>query len=293
MGDYAYASMSVYLSNGANLGSSSTAGVITDDDNDDLFDPGDVGPTTPGPFPAGTVYYGTIQINGVTYPVFQTPDAFQDLLVVSTTNDPLPSNIDPNTISVGDTYAMCFAAGTLIQTPGGARVIEDLKTGDLIETSDGRRVPVRWIGRQTVLPAFNPAARLGLVRIAAGALGDAVPHTDLTVTKDHAMLVDGVLCNAGALINGTTIRALTASETGQSYTVYHIETEAHEIILANGAPAETFIDNVSRRVFDNFAEFEAMYGDVPEMEELPLPRAMSARQLPSHVAARLKRKQAA
>jgi hypothetical protein len=67
---------------------------------------------------------------------------------------------------------------------------------------------------------------------------------------------------------------------GERYTVYHIETEAHEIILANGAPAETFIDNVSRRVFDNFAEIEALYGDVPEMAELPYPCAMSARQVP-------------
>jgi hypothetical protein len=70
---------------------------------------------------------------------------------------------------------------------------------------------------------------------------------------------------------------------GETYTVYHIETEAHEIILANGAPAETFIDNVSRRAFDNYAEFEALYGDVPEMEELPYPRAMSARQVPGRI----------
>jgi hypothetical protein len=70
---------------------------------------------------------------------------------------------------------------------------------------------------------------------------------------------------------------------GETYTVYHIETEAHEIVLANGAPAETFIDNVSRRVFDNYAEFEALYGDVPEMEELSYPRAMSVRQVPHSV----------
>jgi hypothetical protein len=74
---------------------------------------------------------------------------------------------------------------------------------------------------------------------------------------------------------------------GERYTVYHIETEAHEIILANGAPAETFIDNVSRRVFDNFAEIEALYGDVPEMAELPYPCAMSARQVPGAIRARL------
>ena len=101
------------------------------------------------------------------------------------------------------------------------------------------------------------------------------------------MLVDGVLCEAGALVNGTTITLVPLSEFGDSYTVYHIETEAHEIILANGAPAETFIDNVSRRAFDNFAEFERLHGDPPEMKELPYPRASNVRHLPARIKARL------
>jgi hypothetical protein len=84
-------------------------------------------------------------------------------------------------------------------------------------------------------------------------------------------------------VNGETITRVPLSEMGETYTVYHIETEAHEIILSNGAPAETFIDNVSRRAFDNYAEFEALYGDVPEMEELLYPRAMSARQVPGRI----------
>ena len=95
------------------------------------------------------------------------------------------------------------------------------------------------------------------------------------------MLVDGVLCQAEALVNGTTITRVPLSELGESYTVYHVETEAHEIILANGSPSETFIDNVSRRAFDNYAEFEALHGEnPPEMKELPYPRASNARHLP-------------
>ena len=89
------------------------------------------------------------------------------------------------------------------------------------------------------------------------------------------------------MVNGTTITRVPLEEVGESYTVYHVETEAHEIILANGVPAETFIDNVSRRVFDNFREFEALYGDVSEMEELPYPRAMSVRQVPESIRRKL------
>ena len=154
-------------------------------------------------------------------------------------------------------------------------------------TPNGGFVPIKWIGRQTVSTRFGRAERLMPVRFAAGSLGNGLPYSDLTVTADHGMLVDGVICHAGALVNGTTITRVPLSEMGESYTVYHIETEEHEIILANGAPAETFIDNVSRRVFDNYSEFEALYGDVPEMQELPFPRAMSARQVPGHIHTRL------
>ncbi|WP_420398340.1 Hint domain-containing protein [Nioella sp.] len=188
---------------------------------------------------------------------------------------------------------MCFLEGSLIATETGARRVEHLSIGEAVATADGRYVPITWIGRQTVFTRFGPAERLMPVRFAAGSLGDGLPHTDLMVTADHGMLVDGVICHAGALVNGGTITRVPLSEMGESYTVYHIETEAHEIILANGAPAETFIDNVSRRVFDNFAEFEALYGDVPEMEELPYPRAMSARQVPGIVRQRLQTNQVA
>ncbi|MGI3187369.1 Hint domain-containing protein [Nioella aestuarii] len=174
----------------------------------------------------------------------------------------------------------CFSKGTMISTPSGETKVEELHIGDAVLTADDRSVPVKWIGHQTVSTWFGPAERLMPVRFVSGSLGNGLPHTDLTVTADHGMLVDGVICHAGALVNGSTITQVPLEEMGKTYSVYHIETEAHEIILANGAPAETFIDNVSRRVFDNFAEFEALYGDVPEMEELPYPRAMSARQVP-------------
>jgi hypothetical protein len=190
-------------------------------------------------------------------------------------------------------FTTCFVAGTLIATPEKEVLIENLGIGDTVLTAKGDPIPVKWIGRQTVSTRFGPAERLMPVRFAAGSLGKGLPTADLTVTADHGMLVSGVICHAGALVNGTTITRVPLSEMGETYTVYHIETEEHEIILANGAPAETFIDNVSRRAFDNYAEFEALYGDVPEMEELPYPRAMSARQVPGVIRAKLGGAQAA
>ncbi|WP_420395805.1 Hint domain-containing protein [Nioella sp.] len=109
------------------------------------------------------------------------------------------------------------------------------------------------------------------------------PRVDLTVTAEQGILIDSVICQAGALVNHKTINNVSLDEIGPSYMVYHIETATHDIILANGAPAETFIDYVSRRCFDNYAEFELLYGDVPHIEQLDYPRAWSARQVPPRI----------
>ena len=46
------------------------------------------------------------------------------------------------------------------------------------------------------------------------------------------------------------------------------------------------MDNFSRRVFDNYAEFEKLYGDQSEMKELRFPRSSNTR----HLSARIKRR---
>lgn len=230
----------------------------------------------------------TITSSGVEYGVFSDGTAYLvPLPQDGTTQNIIPSSGTTNVYQSQALAYLCFAAGTMISTPTGERAVESLQIGDEVLTAEGLAVAVKWIGRQSVKTRFGAADRLRPVRFAAGSLGNGLPHSDLTVTADHGMLVDGVICHAGALVNGDTITRVPLADMGESYTVYHIETEAHEIVLANGAPAETFIDNVSRRVFDNFDEFEALYGDVPEMNELPFPRAMSARQVPVHVVAKL------
>ena len=42
----------------------------------------------------------------------------------------------------------------------------------------------------------------------------------------------------------------------------HIELEGHDVVLANGAPAETLDANVSRADFDNVDEYVALYGAI-------------------------------
>jgi hypothetical protein len=173
---------------------------------------------------------------------------------------------------------ICFLAGTMIRTFDGEVPVETLKRGDIVLTSDGRSIPVDWLGVQTVSLRFADKLRVLPIRIKAGALADNVPSRDLLVSLDHALLIDGALIQAGALINGTSIVRETNVPTILTY--YHVEVEDHSLILAENTPAETFVDNVDRLNFDNWQEHEALYPDGKQVNELPFPRAKSHRQVP-------------
>ena len=179
-----------------------------------------------------------------------------------------------------------FAAGTLIGTPGGGRAVETLAVGDPVTTADGRTVPVRWVGRQTLHGVVTPADRFEPVRVAAGALGGGLPRTDLVLTADHALILGDLAIEAGALVNGTTIAFVGRGALPERVAYYGVETEAHEVILANGAPAESYIDYAGRRAFDDHAAYVALWGDEPVIAEMPRLRIASRRQLPGDLRAR-------
>ncbi|WP_052249787.1 Hint domain-containing protein [Tateyamaria sp. ANG-S1] len=181
----------------------------------------------------------------------------------------------------------CFLTGTRIATPDGETAVEDLKIGDEILTADGKTVPVRWVGWQKVVCAFQPPERLMPVRVEAGALGHGLPKRDLTLTADHALHIDGMLINAGTLVNDTTITRVPLSEFDGSYTVYHVETEHHDLILAEGTAAETYVDYLGRKSFHNYAEFVELYGDTRTIPEMDLPRISAPRLVPPATRARL------
>ena len=187
------------------------------------------------------------------------------------------------TTESGDT-AICFMPNTHIQTPAGEVMVEDLTIGDLVQTHDGRCLPVRWIGRQTVAGRFTDERRLP-IRIRESALSPNVPCRDLLVSSDHALLVDDVLINAGALINGTSI--VRELKVPVIFTYYHVELDDHSLVMAENTPAETFVDNVDRANFDNWREYQALYPEGKAVREMPYPRAKASRQVPRAIRERL------
>lgn len=187
--------------------------------------------------------------------------------------------------STGSDTIICFMAGTRIATPGGDIEVEKLRPGDLVLTADDAHRPVAWLGRQTVSLRFADPLRALPIRIRAGALDENRPCRDLLVSPDHALLIANLLVHAGALVNGTSI--VREKQIPDAFVYYHVELDDHSLILAENVPAETFIDNVERRHFDNWAERQAPRLERGAMEELAFPRAKARRQVPKEIRAAL------
>lgn len=171
----------------------------------------------------------------------------------------------------------CYCAGTRILTDRGEVSIEDLRIGDLVVTTEHGLQMIRWIGQSTIATCFADPMRVAPVRIRESAFGPGVPARDLRVSPCHAVFLEGVLVQANALVNGTSIVQETALP--ERFTYYHIELENHALLLAEGLPAESFVDNVSRLTFDNWAEYQTL-GLNQSIEEMPHPRVQSHRQVP-------------
>ena len=185
----------------------------------------------------------------------------------------------------------CFYQGTLILTERGEVPVEDLMVGDRVVTISGMIAPIAWIGLRKVATRFSDPVRAWPVCITARALAENMPSRDLRLSPDHAICLDGVLIQAGALVNGTSI--MRESILPEIFTYYHVELDDHELVLANNVPSETFIDNVSRLGFDNWQEYAALHPNGNAVRELPGPRAKARRQVPRAIHARLTARAAA
>jgi Hint domain len=142
----------------------------------------------------------------------------------------------------------CFAAGTRIATPWGERAVETLRKGDVVQTEDGRRARVVWIGHSRydqLTATSNPAIRPICIR--ADAFGPGLPRNDLVVSPHHRIVVEGAECE---LLFGTPRVFVIARHLPPSMAhspapkaevnYYHLLLKAHDVVLANGLPAESF-----------------------------------------------------
>ena len=154
----------------------------------------------------------------------------------------------------------CFLSGTRIATPNDEVAIDELRIGDLVITSSGKPKPIKWIGRNHYTRAPSEAWHpdVAPVKVARFALDGRTPHTDLYLSPAHALYLYGLLIPVGHLVNG---RSIVAGQHADALTLdyFHIELEDHDVVLAEGAAAETYGGD-SRHGFDNAEEYERLYG---------------------------------
>ncbi|WP_088624687.1 Hint domain-containing protein [Oceanicola sp. 22II-s10i] len=142
----------------------------------------------------------------------------------------------------------CFAAGTLIDTPAGARRVEDLKPGDWVSTLDHGPMRVQW-RRRSLHDLQQSAGPQMPILIPAGSLGRRTPSRDLVVSPQHRIFVGGMgqledifrteaLVPAKALIGYRGIREMRGRK---QVTWVHFAFDQHEIVTSNGALTESLL----------------------------------------------------
>lgn len=217
-------------------------------------------------------------------------------VIVATNNDTgqqefiYPNNVPPNLLglvtlsyeidSVGYDFEanapLCFAAGTLIETESGLIAVEDLTPGMRVMTLDNGLRPISWIGsseygtdKLAANPLFQP------IRIKAGALGENTPTRDLIVSPQHRILVrskiaqkmfgcDEVLVAAKQLV---LIEGIDVAHDMESVVYYHFLFDRHEIVLAEGAAAESLYTGSEALKSVGRAAQEEIFAIFPELRE--------------------------
>src|SRR5579871_4619649 len=126
--------------------------------------------------------------------------------------------------------------------------VELLEVGDHVTTLSGERKSLRWIGvGRTLVTPFN-SERCAPVVVRRGALAENVPHRDLYVTRGHSLFIDGHLVPVEELINHRSIAWVTEP---QVIEYYHLELEDHDVLVAEGAAAESYREDENDAQFHN------------------------------------------
>lgn len=172
------------------------------------------------------------------------------------------------TFSNMETVIICYVAGTRILTVQGPRAVETLRPGDMVVTRDNGPQPLRWTGSRRVRGTGDHAP----IRFAPGAVGNTAalwvsPQHRMLHVSPRATLYFGdpeVFLSARHMVNGTSITVTDRDLVGY----YHLMFDRHEVIYAEGAPAESFhpgkqglraLSDASRA--DLFARFPLLRSD--------------------------------
>ncbi len=192
-------------------------------------------------------------------------------------------------LTFDNTNVICFASGTGIKTIKGVVAVEDLEIGMRVLTMDTGFQAIRWIGSRKLSKAEMDAnPNLRPIRIAAGALGPNTPENDLVVSPQHRILVRSVVADRIFGANEVLVPAkllldypgVNIDETCDEVTYWHFLCDDHQIVYAEGMPAESLFTGPEALKSVSAEAREEIFAILPWLAELnhdALPR--SARRL--------------
>jgi hypothetical protein len=93
--------------------------------------------------------------------------------------------------------------------------------------------------------------------VLAGAVAPGVPEVDVVLSPDHALHIEDVLIPVRYLINGRTV----VQEPAAAVTYWHVELPAHDVVFAEGLPAESYLDTGNRAAFANTPDAVMLHAD--------------------------------
>jgi autotransporter passenger strand-loop-strand repeat protein len=167
-----------------------------------------------------------------------------------------PGALSLNPDGLGGTMVTvaCFAAGTHIATEQGEVPIQKIRRGDRVCSAAGGAVEVIWVGSRRIHCKRYPRPQdASPVRIERDAFHGDRPHRPLFLSPDHALFLNGVLIPVRYLLNGASIAQVAVDEIDY----FHIELADHGVILAEGLPAESYLDTGNRLAFRDAAPIAA------------------------------------
>ncbi|BAU37484.1 outer membrane protein [Acetobacter pasteurianus NBRC 101655] len=222
----------------------------------------------------GTIADGVVYEDGV-YTLTDNGKPIQ-----GTASFQLPAANEGSTFTVtnvnGKTYlnattVVCFLAGSMIRTSEGDVAVEDIQIGDQLVTFDWKHNkevthPVVWVGKaHAMVRAGLPDDEAGYpVRVLKDAIADGVPYKDMLITAEHCLFFEGKFVPVRMLVNGVSIfydKSIT------SYDYYHVETDQHSVITADGMLTESYLDTGNRRAFRQEGKVATLRGAVQSWVE--------------------------
>ena len=185
-----------------------------------------------------------------------------------------PTTFQVTATSVTD--VVCYAHGTMIRTPDGELPVEKLRPGkQVIALVDGQTVPrtVKWVGHRRIDLTRHPRPEnVAPIRIERDAFAYNMPHTDLLLSPDHAVFVDGMLICIRQLVNGSTIRHGARVDSGR---LLPRGTGPSRHPVGRGAAGGELSRHGQSRLLFNSAAPVVLYPDMAETRDHPTREADS------------------